>query len=54
VTSATCRQPEIRRCRLRWGPAEGFTGIVYALMGPGVPGELEAMAELLELVRPHA
>jgi hypothetical protein len=29
--------------------AEGFTGIVYAPMGPDVPGELEAMAELLGL-----
>jgi 5,10-methylenetetrahydromethanopterin reductase len=29
--------------------AEGFAGIVYAPMGPDVPGELRAMAELLEL-----
>jgi 5,10-methylenetetrahydromethanopterin reductase len=29
--------------------AEGFAGIVYAPMGPDVPGELRTMAELLEL-----
>jgi 5,10-methylenetetrahydromethanopterin reductase len=29
--------------------AEGFSGVLYAPMGPDVPGELEAMAELLGL-----
>jgi hypothetical protein len=29
--------------------AEGFAGVLYAPMGPDVPGELEAMAELLGL-----
>ena len=34
--------------------AEGFTGIVYAPMGPDVPGELRGMAELLGLEKRDA
>lgn len=41
--------PEQVRAALRAIENEGFSGILYAPMGPGVDDELRAMAELLEL-----
>ncbi len=49
-TTATGTPEEVRAAIDEVG-AEGFSGILYAPMGPDVPGELEAMAELLELGR---
>jgi 5,10-methylenetetrahydromethanopterin reductase len=47
-TTSTGTAAEVR-AHLAAIAAEGFAGIVYAPMGPDVPGELRAMAELLEL-----
>jgi 5,10-methylenetetrahydromethanopterin reductase len=47
-TTSTGTAAEVRAHLAAIG-AEGFAGIAYAPMGPDVPGELRAMAELLEL-----